>query len=75
MAVSKVSEDFWAAVGESVDKDAVSPLSNPTLGVWEEIRPGTAFLLAFGNVSVFGECCVRVFAWRRVSRLRVRRHI
>lgn len=61
MAVRAVAEDFWTARDGAVDKDAVSPYSNPTLGQWEEVQPGVAFILAFGNVCAFGACRVCPF--------------
>jgi hypothetical protein len=54
MSVKEVAEAFWSAAGGAVDRDAVSPLSNPTLGAYEEIAPGILFFLGFGNVAAFG---------------------
>lgn len=49
-----LAEQFWVGDPKVVSLDSVSPISNPSTGMWAEVQPQVAFLLNFANVVAVG---------------------
>lgn len=54
MAITKLAAAYWDGTSKLLEKDSVSPLSNPEFGASEEMLPGVLFVLSFANVVAVG---------------------